>query len=34
MPTVMADHAMPPYSWSQKCATMPTMPMRTRANAV
>ena len=21
-------------SWSQKCATMPTMPMRTRANAV
>ena len=34
VPTVMADHAMPPYSWSQKCATMPTMPMRTRANAV
>ena len=32
--TAIADQAMPPYSSSQKCATMPTTPTSTNVNAV
>ena len=33
MPTVAPDQAMPPYSCSQKWATIPMMPTTTRPNA-
>ena len=34
MPTVVVDHAIPPYSCSQKWPTMPAIPMTTSTNAV
>jgi hypothetical protein len=33
VPTLIPDHAIPPYSSIQKWPTMPTTPMATQANA-